>query len=64
MNKQDKIIYIREYLEFKAECIRQDIFDIDEIIKLFEVGMRVKWFVLRMISINTMEVKKWIYKKQ
>jgi len=36
MNKQDKIIYIREYLEFKEECVNQNLFSIDEIIKLYE----------------------------
>ncbi len=36
MNKQDKIIYIREYLEFKEECIKQNLFDIQEIIELYD----------------------------
>lgn len=35
--KQDKIITIREYIEFKEECVRQGLFNIDEIIKLFGV---------------------------
>ncbi len=42
MNKQDFIIYIRAYLEFKEECVKQNIFDIDEIIKLFETSRRAK----------------------
>lgn len=42
MNKQDFIIYIRAYLEFKKECIEQQIFDIDEIIKLYEASRRAK----------------------
>ena len=46
MNQQDKIIYIREYLEFKEECVEQGLFDIDEIIKLYEGTKKSKWFTL------------------
>jgi len=42
MNKQDFIIYIREYLEFKEECVKQNLFDIEEIIKLYEVSRKNK----------------------
>ena len=42
MNKQDKIIYIRDYIEFKEECANQNIFDINEIIKLYEANRKNK----------------------
>ena len=35
--KEDNIILIREYLEFKEECVKQNLFNIDEIIKLWKV---------------------------
>jgi len=31
---------IKEYIEFKELCVKQGIFDVDEIIKLFELRMK------------------------
>jgi hypothetical protein len=42
MDKQDKVIYIREYLEFKEEAVKQGIFDIEEIIKLYKESLNSK----------------------
>jgi len=40
--KLEGTYYIREYLEFKEECVKQGIFDINEIIKLYEASKKSK----------------------
>jgi len=40
LRKEQVDDWIYDYLKFKDSCVRQEIFDIDEIIKLFELRMK------------------------
>ena len=40
-NRKEAIELMERYLVFKQECVDTEIFDIDEIIKLFEVHNKI-----------------------